>query len=306
MINQKCKVCGMELGSIAALHRHIKKEHGFSPKDYYPLFYERRDLFDNELIEFRDIKQYFVTDFNCKGNLLEWIKTGSKEVRDYTLEILKKRAEDKKTNLIPSHVELKSLFAPNLSDYLSLFGGEGKFSDSLGELGLKMKLGVQKPELKSGELKISVDTREQSPLPFKNCQVQKLIVGDYSPSDDFFCNLVCERKSLYDLAGTLTKGYDRFEREIQRAKDLGIYLVVVTESSFVDSIEYSPRNSFSQRIGGAYLFNKIRLLMTTYDNVQFVFAKNRDASIRIIEAIFRMGEAAKSVDLEFLKDNGYL
>jgi ERCC4-type nuclease len=296
----------MENGSVAALHRHIKKEHGFSPKDYYPLFYERRDLFDNELIEFRDIKQYFVTDFNCKGNLLEWIKSGSPEVLNYTLEILKKRAEEKKTNLIPSHVELKSLFAPNLSDYLNLFGGESNFSSRLSDSGLKMKLGVEKPELKLGELKISIDTREQSPLPFKNCQVQKLIVGDYMPSDEFFSNLACERKSLYDLAGTLTKGYDRFEREIRRAKDLGIYLVVVTESSFVDAYDFSPKNSFSQRIGGPFLFNKIRQLMTENDNVQFVFTRNREKSMLMIEKIFRMGEAAKTADLEYLKDNGDL
>ncbi len=306
MINQKCKVCGIENGSVAALHRHIKKEHGFSPKDYYPLFYERRDLFDNELIEFRDIKQYFVTDFNCKGNLLEWIKSGSPEVLNYTLEILKKRAEEKKTNLIPSHVELKSLFAPNLSDYLNLFGGESNFSSRLSDSGLKMKLGVQKPELKLGELKISVDTREQEPLPFEDCSVNKLIVGDYAPSDDFFCNLFIERKSINDLAGTLTKGLERFEKEIQRAESLGAYLVVVTEFPFIDALEYSPKNSFSQRIGGAFLFNKIRSLMTNYNNIQFVFSRNRDRSMSIIESVFRMGEAAKVVDLEYLKDNGHL
>jgi hypothetical protein len=46
--------------------------------------------------------------------------------------------------------------------------------------------------------------------------------------------------------------------------------------------------------------------MTDYDNIQFVFAKNRQKSTSMIEAIFRMGEAAKYVDLEFLKDKGVL
>lgn len=306
MISQKCKICNLELGSVAALHRHIKKEHCLAPKDYYPLIYDRRDLFDGDLIEFRDIKQYFVTDFNSKGNFLEWIKSGSPEVLSYVIKILERRAEEKGSRIIPSHVELKSLFAPNLSDYINLFGNVENFRAALAEKGLEMKLGVQNPEFKQGELKILVDTREQTPLPFSNCKVQKLIVGDYAPSDDFFCNLAVERKSLYDLAGTLTKGYERFEKEIQRAKELGIYLVVVTESSFIDALDFSPKNSFTQRIGGPFLFNKIRQLMLENDNVQFVFVRNREKSMLMIEKIFRMGEAAKTVDLEFLKDSGHL
>jgi len=64
-----------------------------------------------------------------------------------------------------------------------------------------------------GELKIFIDTREQTPLSFANSEVKKLIVGDYCPNDSFFCNLFVERKSIFDLAGTLTKGLERFERE---------------------------------------------------------------------------------------------
>jgi len=283
MISQKCKICNLELGSVAALHRHIKKEHCLAPKDYYPLIYDRRDLFDGDLIEFRDIKQYFVTDFNSKGNFLEWIKSGSPEVLSYVIKILERRAEEKGSRIIPSHVELKSLFAPNLSDYINLFGGVDNLSSSLESSNLKLKLGVEKPALKSGDLKISVDTREQTPLPFDNFQVQKLIVGDYAPNDDFFCNLFCERKSINDLAGTLTKGYERFEKEIQRAKELGAYLVVVTEFPFIDALEYSPKNSFSQKIGGAYLFNKIRTFLLQYDNIQF-------PHVDILQRLFQLGQ----------------
>ena len=298
----KCQVCSTETGSFSALHRHIKKEHGLIPKDYYPLFFPRFDLFDNEPIEFKDIKQYSSTDFSSKYNFLKWIAPGGKEVQDYSINILKQRAEEKGTNLIPANVELKSLFAPNLSDYISMFGGVGNFKSVLDEAGLQMKLGVENPVQKEGDFKIFIDSREQTALPFKNSEAKKLIVGDYCPSEEFFCNVFVERKSLYDLAGTLTAGLDRFKREIERAVDLGLYLVVVTESSFVDAFDYSPKNSFSQRIGGAYLFNKIRLLMKEYNNIQFVFAPNRFRSVEIIESIFRMGEAARTTDLEWCKD----
>lgn len=299
-----CKVCGGGSGSFAALHRHLKKEHGMSPGDYYPLFFDRRDLFDGELIEFKDVKSYFNTDFNSKYNFLKWVAVGDEEVKDYCLNLLVKRAAEKGTNLIPSHCELKSLFAPSLSDYLTMFGGVKNFEEALAEKGLKMKLGVGEVPQKEGDFKVFIDTREQCPLPLPNSEIKKLIVGDYQADGDFFVNLSVERKSLYDFAGTLTKGLERFEKEIQRANQLGIYLVVVVESSFIDSLEYSPKNSFSQRIGGAYLFNKVRKLMTDYNNIQFVFAKNRQRSMGLIEKIFRMGEAAKTLDLEFAKDRG--
>ena len=299
----KCQVCSTETGNFSALHRHIKKEHGLMPRDYYPLFFPRQDLFDNEPIDFKDIKQYFSTNFNSKYNFLKWIAPGGKEVQDYSIKILKERAEEKGTNLIPSHVELKSLFAPHLNDYITLFNSVDSFKTVLCEAGLKMKLDAVQPEFKPGPMHVFVDTREQTPLNFSGgSEVKKLIVGDYCPSEEFFCNVLVERKSLFDLAGTLTKGIERFAREVERAAELGIYLVVVTESSFSDAFEYSPKNSFSQKIGGPFLFNKVRKFMTDYNNIQFVFAKNSDRSTQLIESIFRMGESAKLLDLEWLKD----
>ena len=302
----KCQVCGAETGSFSTLHRHIKKDHGLIPRDYYPLFFNRRDLFDGELIEFKDIKQYFSTNFNSKYNFLKWIAPGGKEVQDYSINILKERAQEKETNLIPSHVELKSLFAPHVNDYITLFNGLEGFKDTLEQNSLKLKLEPVKPEFKAGLMKIFVDTREQAPLTWPSSEVKKLIVGDYCPSEEFFSGIFVERKSLYDLAGTLTAGLDRFKREIERAAELGLYLVVVTESSFVDAFDYSPKNSFSQRIGGAYLFNKIRLLMKDYNNIQFVFAPNRFRSVEMIESIFRMREAARTTDLEWCKDRNLI
>ncbi len=302
-----CKICGENTSGFPALHRHLKKEHGSAPFEYYPLFYDRRDWYDGDLIPFKDIKSYFATHFNSKYNLLKWVEAGGPKVNDYILDLLVKRAADKGTTKIPSHVELKTLFTPNLTEYISAFGGIDKLTEAVEAKGLTLKLKTTKPALREGEMKIFIDTREQNALAFPfETEIKKSIVGDYFPSKEFFCNVAVERKSLYDLAGTLTSGIDRFTREVERAAELGIYLVVVTESSFIDALEYSPKNSFSQRIGGAYLFNKIRKIMTDYNNIQFVFSSNRHRSIEMVEKIFRMGEAAKTTDLEFLKDMGLL
>ena len=66
--------------------------------------------------------------------------------------------------------------------------------------------------------KIYVDTREQKPLDFENLnkQIKNLKFGDYAFSDRD-SNTYIERKSVSDFIGTLSGGFDRFTREIERA-----------------------------------------------------------------------------------------
>ena len=66
---------------------------------------------------------------------------------------------------------------------------------------------------------ILVDTREQSPLPFVNCpsETGTLATGDYSVRG-FEDEFTVERKSLDDLAGSVTHDRDRFERELVRMR----------------------------------------------------------------------------------------
>jgi DNA excision repair protein ERCC-4 len=65
---------------------------------------------------------------------------------------------------------------------------------------------------------VLIDTREQRPLRFApelgvDCGVASLPTGDYSVRG--FTHLIAlERKSVADLIGTLTKGRERFEAEL--------------------------------------------------------------------------------------------
>jgi hypothetical protein len=96
------------------------------------------------------------------------------------------------------------------------------------------------------------------------------------------------------------------EKEIKRAKSLNGYLVVVVESTFADAETYSPYNSFSKKINGAFLFHNIRKLMQENDNVQFVFTGTRKRCMECIDNIFRLRGSAKTLDLEYLKDGGII
>ncbi len=83
-------------------------------------------------------------------------------------------------------------------------------------------------------MQIIVDSREQRPLVF-GCDfiVKKLHVGDYGAAfkEGHLHEVVWERKSIADLFGTLTFGYDRFRKEITRAEKAKIRLIIAIEGT---------------------------------------------------------------------------
>lgn len=94
-------------------------------------------------------------------------------------------------------------------------------------------------------MNILVDSREQAPFSFAdyNCTVISgtLTTGDYSVVG-LENRCAVERKSLDDLLGCLTgAGRERFERELQRAKGLDAFAVVV-EASMQDMAEHKYRS----------------------------------------------------------------
>lgn len=76
--------------------------------------------------------------------------------------------------------------------------------------------------------KIVVDTREQKPL-WKECaDVERgtLKTGDYSIKG-FENKFAIERKSLSDLYGTLGGGNARFKKELERARTLDYFAIII-------------------------------------------------------------------------------
>ncbi len=74
-----------------------------------------------------------------------------------------------------------------------------------------------------------VDTREQCPLfPKGKAIFQKMDVGDYT-TIDLIGKVHIERKSAGDLYGSIIQGHNRFRREIMRAKEQNIKLIIMVE-----------------------------------------------------------------------------
>lgn len=83
---------------------------------------------------------------------------------------------------------------------------------------------------------IIIDTREQNPWHFDPARVRvhrgTLRTGDYAVANDSL--FAIERKSLNDFLGTIGHGWQRFQREIYRARVAGFHLPIIVEARFTD------------------------------------------------------------------------
>jgi ERCC4-type nuclease len=141
-------------------------------------------------------------------------------------------------------------------------------------------------------MKIIIDTREQKPLEFNHKYIteiisKKLDVGDYACeyTDGFIPPIYFERKSLEDLVGSLSKGYKRFRKEIIRAKENNVLLVILIEASItkvLKGIEHSQRS-------GEEILQQL-FTITVRHRVPFFCFNNREEMSRFItEAYLAIG-----------------
>ena len=121
------------------------------------------------------------------------------------------------------------------------------------------------------------DTREQKPLTFSSHKAVEQVIKATLPYGDYACKhnnekipVVFERKSLGDLFGTLGKGYKRFKKELNRATEDGVRLVIIIE---VDLLKVKKGYKHS-KMKGIGVVRTLFTLMTKH-HIPFVCCKNR-------------------------------
>lgn len=310
MVN--CAICKQEFEEDRGLHAHLKA-HQLRVVEYYQTHFARYDKFDGSIIKFKSKEQYFSTDFNSALNLKKWLDAKPPEdVRDYCQNLLVKRRDRKGLIYSPTQVELRSLKFPGVNYYNKLFGDYYKLCSSLG---LKNKFSkVEKfvyGTAYDNSYSILVDTREQLPLKFKRpIEIATLKFGDYAFGDSqATCNCHIERKSLADFVGTMTGGYERFEREIVRAKEAEGYLVILVEDSLSNALQFSSLPQLfkkGMKITPDFVFRRVRDLTQKYDHIQYLFVRDREESAAIIDKIFTCGCEYRKADLQYMYDKGLL
>ena len=131
---------------------------------------------------------------------------------------------------------------------------------------------------------IVVDTREQLPLWDKGIVKKKLDVGDYSIAG-YEDKISIERKSLPDMAQTITRGHKRFKAELERAEALE-YFAIVMDGSYVSLLEKNWEGSHFHRTKGYVLASILFTLHVKY-GINIFFSNGREESKKIIKEIFK-------------------
>ena len=121
---------------------------------------------------------------------------------------------------------------------------------------------------------IITDTREQCPLVFEHLASDRgtLQSGDYSIAGlehDF----AIERKSISDLCGSVTKGRDRFERELHRLRGFDFARVLIVGS---------PHEVQAQAANPKAVFSSISAFEARW-KIPFIWEPSPDLAARLVE-----------------------
>ena len=305
----KCKACQKEFESEGSLHKHLKV-HKLRMAAYYQKYYPRYDKYDNKIIKFKSKRYYLETDFNSRRNLKLWLTKQPDDVaKAYCKDKLSERIKLKKIEYTPTEVELRSLMSPPITYLHKVFGNYYDYCEK--ELGLKNKYKIFPKRIFTDELhgedkKIFVDTREQKPLKFDlPIEVKTLNFGDYAFShEENSCNTYIERKSIGDFVGTLSGGYERFEKEIIRSVENKAYLIILVEDGLDNckSFNYLPHVSKKIRATPEFVFHNVRTLIQKYPTIQFLFVNGRKEASRVVQRIFACKCFHQKIDLQLAYD----
>lgn len=299
-----CRICSENIGERS----HFFKKHRIKEADYYLKHYGFKDLLTNELILFKSPEQYFNADFTNKNNLKKYLESKShKESWEYCRNWLIRRKQLKNYIFSPTHFELRTLCFPSVKYFESVFGVDS-YNRLCNEIGLINRFNhTQKLEFNDKEPQIIIDTRESKPLSFKNPTIiQKLECGDYSAQENIN-SIYVERKSLQDAIGSFCgKNYDRFCREMQRAKEQDSYIVILIESKISNLFGFNHLGYLHSEASADFILKRMRDLLLKFDNVQICCVDGRQKASEFIVNLYKMKNNPKTIDFQYYIDCKYL
>lgn len=302
----KCKICHESFDTEKGLHIHLKK-HKMDLATYYTTFFPRKNMLTEEPLPFKNKKDYFNHDFNNRKQMIKWCNSAPEnEVAEYCIKKLKKRIQDKKLKFAPNHLELKISQLPDIDTYKRCFGSYSSACEKAGVQPI-FNRAIDSDFFKDDDhfenLNIFIDTREQKPLVFNRSEELKLDFGDYTVGGEDYNYTYVDRKAEQDFKGTLSGGYERFKRELQRVKDFDSYLFIVVES---DLNKIYKNNMFGPHKSNLnFIYHNMRVLSHEFKgHCQFVFTGNRAESQSVIPKILTLGKKLWNVDLQYYIDKG--
>lgn len=117
----------------------------------------------------------------------------------------------------------------------------------------------------------------------------KLVVGDYTlPTDQSIC--IDTKSGLLELCGNVTQQHRRFVEELDRAKMLGIQLIILCEESGITTLEdvqhwKNPRRFRSPKALSGETLYKILKSIEERHGCRFLFCEKEKAGAKIVELL---------------------
>ena len=160
-------------------------------------------------------------------------------------------------------------------------------------------------------MKLYIDTREQLPLEFQVDGVvtevirQKLPYGDYAAGWEDkeghhieFMPIFFERKSLGDLYGTLGSGMERFKKEMSRANEDGVKLIIIVEACLAEVLNGYEHS----KMEGDSIIKTMMTLWVKHDVPHILCNDREDMKSTILEFFSAIGRNFKPVRRKHEKD----
>jgi len=292
-----CKLCNQKIES----NKHFWEFHSIKIADYFERHEPRETLTGHPVVFKKDIEQYFETQFLDLNDRNAWAKKNPEAAKELFIDLLVKRKLKKNWKYAPGETQLRLAGLP------SILWFEKQFNLSFNEICKKLDFQIRFNNTKldidwAAPIEVIIDTREQKELNLdKHITIvkHKLHYGDYALANNEKISI--ERKSISDFAGTMSAGYERFQKELQRAKKDHGYLVILVESSWADfkSIEYLPQTKHIQSTFD-HLAKRARDLYEQFDIFQIVFVDGRKSAAKTAEFILKLGKKVKKTDLQLL------
>lgn len=321
-----CRFDNTVHADVSALHEHLKRFR-VSREKYYTLYHARKDKHTGQALPFRDYEQYLTQDFATKVTLRQWLAKHPEEGLAWSKAWLARRKKEKGLVYAPSQTELRTLQCPSMPYYEQVAQKEGGYYGVTKALGYTNRYEISTKLTFNplpSEAVIIQDSREGEPITLPRAtRVEALSVGDYALAPPYDKGIRIERKSLSDMCGTLSQrkmerktkkgitehnSFDRFDRELARAQEQGLYVVMVVEASITDAqrFDYLPQTQWV-KASPKYLFHNLRTLLIRYPlTFQCVFADGRVEMARVIMRMFELGEQVKTTDLQYHLEIGAL
>ncbi len=265
--------------------------------------------------------------FDNRLDLKRWLKEQPPQVGlAWAKEWLVERKTTKGLVFAPSQAELRTLCAPTMPWYEKVAAHEGGYYGVTAALGFKSRYVKSRLVYQTLLAGVSViqDSREQTPikLPLESV-VAALDVGDYALSAPHDQGIRIERKSLGDFCGTLSgrkqtregktkttewSNLERFDRELARATEQGLHVVMMVEANINDAqrFNYLPQTKWV-KASPSYILRNLRDLLVKYPlSFQVLFVEGRREMASKMMRVFQLGAQVRETDLQHALEEGLL